>query len=93
MKQTVTKQSRISRSRNFSDGEWKALPQGVPYNEPLSVELSGPANGKSSLYKWDKNNFQPRIAFAWSPNFKSGFLGTLFGTNSESVIRGGFGII
>lgn len=65
---------------------------GVPYNEPLSVELSGPANNRSSLYKWDKNNFQPRLAVAWSPNFKSGFLGTLFGKNAESVIRGGFGV-
>ncbi|MDQ3063323.1 MAG: hypothetical protein M3R14_10780, partial [Acidobacteriota bacterium] len=67
--------------------------RGVPYNEPISVHLSGPANGESSLYKWDKNNFQPRIAVAWSPNFRGGFLGTLFGTNSESVFRGGFGIV
>lgn len=66
--------------------------KGVPYNEPLTVELSGPANGKSPLYDWDKNNFQPRVAVAWSPNFKSGFLGTVFGKNSESVFRGGFGI-
>ncbi len=66
--------------------------KGVPYNELLSVDLSGPANGRSPLYKWDKNNFQPRIALAWSPNFKSGFLGTLFGRNGQSVIRGGFGI-
>lgn len=65
---------------------------GVPYNEPLSVDLSGPANGRSSLYNWDKNNFQPRIAVAWSPNFKSGILSKIFGKNSESVIRGGFGI-
>jgi hypothetical protein len=66
--------------------------RGVPYNEPISVELSGPANGKSSQYTWDKNNFQPRVAVAWSPNFGEGFLGTIFGRNSESVIRGGFGI-
>ncbi len=66
---------------------------GIPYNDPISVGLSGPANGRSPLYNWDKNNFQPRVAVAWSPNFKSGFLGTLFGTNSESVIRGGFGVV
>lgn len=65
---------------------------GTPYNDPLTVELSGPANGKAPLYNWDKNNFQPRLAVAWSPNFKGGFLGTLFGKNSESVFRGGFGI-
>ncbi|MGI9034824.1 MAG: TonB-dependent receptor [Pyrinomonadaceae bacterium] len=66
--------------------------RGVPYNEPLSVALSGPANNASPLYKWDKNNFQPRVAVAWSPAFKSGVLSKLFGKNSESVIRGGFGI-
>jgi hypothetical protein len=63
---------------------------GVPYNEPITVDLSGPANGKSPLYHWDKNNFQPRVAVAWSPGFKSGFLGTIFGTQHQSVIRGGF---
>lgn len=66
--------------------------RGVPYNDPISVELSGPANNRSSLYNWDKNNFQPRVAVAWSPNFGDGLLGTIFGRNSESVIRGGFGI-
>lgn len=66
--------------------------RGVPYNDPVSIVLSGPVNGGDPLYKWDKNNFQPRIALAWSPNFKGGFLGRLFGENSESVFRGGFGI-
>ncbi len=69
-----------------------AAEQGQNYNEPLAVDLSGPANGRSSLYRWDKNNFQPRVAVAWSPNFRSGVLGRLFGAESQSVIRGGFGI-
>lgn len=66
--------------------------RGLAYNEPISLELSGPANGGEPLYDWDKNNWQPRIGMAWSPNFKGGFLGKIFGKNSESVIRGGFGI-
>ena len=37
----------------------------------------------------DKNNFAPRVGFAWSPNFH--FLGDRF-TNGRTVIRGGFGI-
>ncbi|HKY04274.1 MAG TPA: hypothetical protein VJQ56_05270, partial [Blastocatellia bacterium] len=37
----------------------------------------------------DKNNFGPRVGFAWSPNFD--FLGERF-TNGRTVIRGGFGI-
>lgn len=34
----------------------------------------------------------PRFGLAWSPNFKSGFLHTIFGDNSKSVIRLGYGI-
>lgn len=65
---------------------------GQNYDEPLAVDLSGPANDRSPLYRWDKNNFQPRVGVAWSPNFKGGLLGGLFGEESQSVIRGGFGI-
>ncbi len=61
-------------------------------SEALTVELAGPANGKGNVYPWDKNNFQPSVSAAWSPNFKSGFLKTVFGADSASVIRGGFRI-
>ncbi|MCI0388591.1 MAG: TonB-dependent receptor [Acidobacteria bacterium] len=37
----------------------------------------------------DKNNFAPRIGFAWQPNFER--LGSRF-TNGRFVLRGGFGI-
>ncbi|HEX8889650.1 MAG TPA: carboxypeptidase regulatory-like domain-containing protein [Pyrinomonadaceae bacterium] len=37
----------------------------------------------------DKNNFAPRVGFAWSPNLT--FLGRRF-TDGRTVIRGGFGI-
>src|SRR5262249_42572880 len=40
------------------------------------INLSGPANNGKPMYNWDKNNFQPRIAFAWS--------------HGKSVFRGGF---
>ena len=65
---------------------------GVPFNDLISVVLSGKANGKPPLYNYDKNNFQPRVAVAWSPNFQKGFLGKIFGAHQESVFRGGFGI-
>jgi hypothetical protein len=68
----------------------QAAAQGQNYIEPLVLELSGPANGASPLYNWDKNNFQPRFSFAYSPSPKNGFLTKLFGKNHESVIRGGF---
>jgi hypothetical protein len=41
------------------------------------------------LYDPDRNNFAPRLGFAWQPNFK--FLGERF-AEGRTVIRGGFGI-
>lgn len=37
------------------------------------------------------NNFAPSFGFAWTPNWKSGLLGRIFG-DGASVIRGGFSI-
>lgn len=44
------------------------------------------------LWDPDKNNFAPRIGFAYSPSFKDGLLGKIFGGPGRSSIRGGFGI-
>lgn len=65
---------------------------GQNYDVPLQVELIGPANGKRDYYPLDKNNFQPRVSLAWSPNFRSGILGKIFGADQKSVLRGGFSI-
>src|SRR5260370_33593794 len=59
---------------------------GKPVNTPITFNKSGPANGKAPLYNWDKNNFQPRIAIAWQPNFKSGFLGKIFVAAKSSIL-------
>lgn len=77
---------------DYFDKRVAAAANGTAFNDPITVELSGKANGKSPLYNWDKNNFQPRVAVAWSPRFKKGLLGSFFGTHDESVLRGGFAI-
>jgi hypothetical protein len=45
---------------------------------------------------WYEGSFNgaigPRIGVAYSPDFRSGFLRTLFGENGQSVIRAGYGI-
>lgn len=69
-----------------------AAARGENFVQPLQLVLSGPANNADPLYSWDKNNFQPRVAVAWSPSFGDNFLGKLFGRNHESVFRGGFAI-
>lgn len=65
-----------------------ASAQGQNYTEPLILDTVGPKNGKPGFYDWDKNNFQPRIAVAWSPKVEDGWLAKILGT--DSVFRGGF---
>jgi hypothetical protein len=60
--------------------------QGINYIEPITVNLT------DHFYDWDKNNFQPRIAAAWSPDFGDNWFGNLVGRKGKSVIRGGFAI-
>jgi outer membrane receptor protein involved in Fe transport len=40
----------------------------------------------------DKDNWEPRLGFAWSPNYETGFMNRLFGNVGDSSIRGGYGI-
>ena len=48
------------------------------------------ANGLIPACGSDKNNFQPRLGFAWGPRFESGLLGKVFGGRDKSVISLGF---
>ncbi|HMK21127.1 MAG TPA: hypothetical protein VK466_02265, partial [Terriglobales bacterium] len=54
---------------------------GTNFTDLISIQKSGPANGGKPLYNWDKNNFQPRVAFAWSLD-----------PQSKSVLRGGYAL-
>ncbi|MCB1024558.1 MAG: carboxypeptidase regulatory-like domain-containing protein, partial [Acidobacteria bacterium] len=75
---------------DFFDRRVASALNGVPYNEPINFIKGGPANNAPGFYNMDWNNFQPRIAAAWSPDFEGGFLGTLFGREGTTTIRGGF---
>lgn len=66
--------------------------RGVPLNDLIQFVRGGPVNNGPGFYKLDKNNFQPRVAFAWTPNVGGGLGRFFFGKEGESVIRGGFGI-
>ncbi len=59
----------------------------------IAFALSGPENGGlKSFYDWNKKNFAPRLAFAWSPGGK-GFWKHLTGGEGKMVIRGGYGMV
>jgi hypothetical protein len=55
--------------------------QGTPYNNPVSLQLSGPANHGKPMYNWDRNNFQPRVGVAYSVDDKTVFRGGFAMTN------------
>jgi carboxypeptidase family protein len=71
---------------------FEAAERGQNFDEPITVNLAGPKHDKPGFYPLDKNNFQPRVAVAWSPAYKTGFLAKLFGREKESTFRGGFAI-
>lgn len=63
-------------------------------SEPFLVyNLSGKGNpGGTPLYATDKNNFAPRIGFAYNPSFKGGVMGTLFG-DRKTVLHGNWSMV
>jgi hypothetical protein len=65
---------------------------GNNFSQPITVDRSGPVNGGKPMYNWDRDNFQPRAAVAWSPNFSHGWLHALFGEGNQSVLRGGYAL-
>ncbi len=61
-----------------------------PGAEPLlSYSLSGKKNSGVPFYDTDKNNFAPRVGFAWNPSFRGGLLGGIFG-DRKTVLRGNY---
>jgi len=54
----------------------------------LSYDLGGKANNARGIYEPDKNNFSPRVAFAFNPGSKHGLLNSILG-DKKTVIRGG----
>lgn len=76
----------------FFEQRRESAARGVPLNTLINFELAGPKNNKPGFYEMDTNNFQPRVAAAWSPNIGGKIGRFLFGKEGESVIRGGFGI-
>jgi hypothetical protein len=62
---------------------------GQAYAPTLGFETTGNLHIKYP-YTPFKKGFSPRVAVAWSPNFRSGLLGKVFG-EGKTVLRGGFG--
>jgi hypothetical protein len=81
-------------------GDWFSLRaqdmnQGIgSFADPvISLDLAGPAHGKSGFYNWDYHNFGPRVAVAWSPSPSGNLWKKLIGSAGQTSIRAGFGIV
>ncbi len=68
----------------ISMGQWfdqrvANMQAGIPSSasQIVTFDLAGPKNNKPGFYAWDKNNFAPRLAVAWTPA-------------ERLVIRGGY---
>lgn len=87
-------QSSVDFSQYF-DQRARNAAQGIPSNlsSLLTFDLAGPANGRPGFYEKDLNNFGPRFSFAYSPAFKSGLLGSIFGGPDASSLRGGYSLV
>lgn len=90
----------------FAQDDWRVKPNvtlnlGVSYSYqqvPLGARTSQPLNSISSVPgvleftepKAQTKNFAPKVGFAWSPDYKEGLLGRVFGSGGKSSLRAGF---
>ncbi len=88
-------ENRLGESNFYFEDNWK-IRSNLTFNLGARYEyVQAPREAEDRvdyMYSDDKNNIEPRIGFAYSPNWTSGFMHRLFGDAGDSSIRGGYGI-
>jgi len=88
-------ENRIREGNFYGEDNWK-IRHNLTLNLGLRYEyVSAPEEAAGRInygFSADKDNWEPRIGFAWSPNFETGFMHSLFGSVGDSSFRGGYGI-
>jgi hypothetical protein len=81
---------RPSLTLNFGlNYSFQEVPKGAKFQAANSI-ASVPGLIEFREPKAQTKNFAPRVGFAWSPDFKSGLLGSVFGSGGKSSLRAGF---
>ena len=88
-------ENRIGESNFYAEDNWKVFPN-LTLNIGLRYEFVNAPREAENLIDYgfgnDSDNWEPRVGFAYSPDFDGGILRTIFGRNGDSSIRGGYGI-
>lgn len=77
-------------AESYLEAKRRAAEQGQTYNPTLGVRPISDSN-RDSLFDTDFSNLAPRLAVAWNPSKRGGWLGSLMG-DRKTVVRGGFAI-
>jgi hypothetical protein len=78
-------------ARGYLEAKRQAALQGSVFNPTIGVRPLQDSS-RDTLFDTDYSNLGPRIAVAWNPSYRSGFLNSLFG-DRRTVVRAGFGIV
>jgi outer membrane receptor protein involved in Fe transport len=88
-------ENRLGEYNFYVEDNWKVR-SNLTFNLGFRYEyVKAPREAKDRIdynYSDDKDNYEPRVGFAYSPNYEKGVLGLLFGGAGKSSIRAGYGI-
>ena len=68
------------------------MTQGISYSPVFQIGTGGISGNRQPFWDWDYKDIAPRVSLAYSPGYKGGLLGDLFGGPGKSSIRLGAGV-